>query len=214
MARGRRFKNPNLEGPLDSKTVIHENQLEEGQNKAKVGVTDTQTLKTCFYNHDLVTQRNRWDRKLEHNAMFQICGGQEEDGHHAVVACTKAKALVRGFCSLPDESQFQNTGPDWLLLLLSKVDRTTGARIMLLSWRAWHLRNDVMHGRGTGSVLGSANFVVSYAESLQVGGQTMRPDPDTKGKGKLGEARSDGKPQRRTGRKRGAGSHQSEDGSR
>jgi hypothetical protein len=53
MARGRRFKNPNLEGPLDSKTVIHENQLEEGQNKVKVGVTDTQTLKTCFYNHDI-----------------------------------------------------------------------------------------------------------------------------------------------------------------
>jgi hypothetical protein len=115
--------------------------------------------------------------------------------HHAVVTCTKAKVLrqeVRGSWPLPDESQFQNNGPDWLLVLLSNVDRTTRTRILLLFWRAWYLRNDVIHGRGTGSVVGSANFIVSYAESLQVGGRRMCPDPDMKGKGKLVEARSAG----------------------
>jgi hypothetical protein len=143
----------------------------------------------------LATQRSRRDRKLEHNARCQVCGAEEEDGHHAVVTCTKAKVLrqeVRGSWPLPDESQFQNNGPDWLLVLLSNVDRTTRTRILLLFWRAWYLRNDVIHGRGTGSVVGSANFIVSYAESLQVGGRRMCPDPDMKGKGKLVEARSAG----------------------
>jgi hypothetical protein len=45
-----------------------------------------------------------------------------------------------------------------------------------------------MHGKGTGSVLASANFLISYGESLQVGGRVLRAEPNAKEKGKLGEA--------------------------
>jgi hypothetical protein len=35
-------------------------------------------------------------------------------------------------------------------------------------WRAWHMREVVIHGNGTRSVMGSAKFLSSYAESLRI----------------------------------------------
>jgi hypothetical protein len=78
---------------------------------------------------------------------------------------------------LPDEKQFQVRGPDWLLLLLDSVSRATGAHILLLFWRAWHLRND--------SVMGSANFLTSYSDSLQIESSIQQAGPTEKGKGKV-----------------------------
>jgi hypothetical protein len=139
----------------------------------------------------LAMQYNRRDRKLTRYATCQICGAQEEDGHHAVVTCTKARAHrqeLRGTWLLPDKAQFLKSGPDWLLLLLDAVDRAIGARILMLFWRAWHLRNHVVHGKGTRSVLASANFLISYVQSVQeVGSQVPLTEPNGKGKGKLGE---------------------------
>jgi hypothetical protein len=86
---------------------------------------------------------------------------------------------------LPDEKQFQVRGPDWLLLLLDSVSRATGAHILLLFWRAWHLRNDSVHGKGTGSVMGSANFLTSYSDSLQIESSIQQAGPTEKGKGKV-----------------------------
>jgi hypothetical protein len=133
-------------------------------------------------------QCNRQDRKVIRHATWQICGDEEENGHHVVFLCTKARALryeLRATWYLPDEEQFQASRPDWLLLLLNSVDRTIGAHNLLLFWRAWHLRNNIVHGKGTGSVVASANFLTSYSESLQVEG------PEN-GKGKVGEVNRSG----------------------
>jgi hypothetical protein len=115
----------------------------------------------------LTTQCNRRHRKL---ATCQICGGAgDEDGHHTVVQCTKARALrsdLRSKWPLPDENRSKFGGPDWVLLLLNSVSKEVGACILLMFWRAWHLRNDVVHGKGMGSILGSVNFLTSYHESF------------------------------------------------
>jgi hypothetical protein len=99
-------------------------------------------------------------RRLEAYATCQVCGTEEEDGHHAVIKCTKARALrqeLRKYWDLPDELQFQMKGHDWLLLLNS-VEKKVAAKILLLFWCAWFLRN-VVHGKGTSSAKGSASFL-------------------------------------------------------
>jgi hypothetical protein len=38
------------------------------------------------------------------------------------------------------------TGPDWLMILLSSLDVDEELKAkMLLFWRLWHMRNDVIH---------------------------------------------------------------------
>jgi ribonuclease HI len=59
------------------------------------------------------------------------------------------------------------------------------AKILLTFWRAWHLHNDMVHGKGTASVTGSVKFLLSYSESL---GLMHKPETyrvDVKGKGKV-----------------------------
>jgi hypothetical protein len=53
----------------------------------------------------------------------------DEDGHHAVVLCTKVTALrqeMREHWQLPDEAQSRFSGPDWLLLLLDSMTKEEG----------------------------------------------------------------------------------------
>jgi ribonuclease HI len=71
---------------------------------------------------------------------------------------------MRKFWSL----QFMKNDNDWLLTLLSSVQKEVKARILLLLWRSWHLRNDIIHGKRLATVKGSAEFLVSYASSLKI----------------------------------------------
>jgi hypothetical protein len=99
----------------------------------------------------LAMQENRKMRKLCKAATCQICGIKDETGFHAVVRCTKFVALkqeMRSVRLLSGEEQFWHSGSNWLVLLLSSVSKDMGARILLLFWRAWHLRNDLVHGDG------------------------------------------------------------------
>jgi hypothetical protein len=70
----------------------------------------------------LATQMNRKHRKLEDSGRCQICGMEEESGHHAVVTCTKVaglRALMRQRWLLPSKNMFRRAGPEWLSMLLS-----------------------------------------------------------------------------------------------
>jgi ribonuclease HI len=70
---------------------------------------------------------------------------------------------------------------------LDSVSSVVGSYILLLFWRAWFLWNDVMHGKDTASIGVSANFLIAYAESVQVDGQGARNEVDVKGKAKIHE---------------------------
>jgi hypothetical protein len=79
----------------------------------------------------LATQSNRKQRTLTKIATCEICGMGDEDGHHAVILCTKAMALryeMRKFCLLPEEEQFKYTGPDWIILRLNSVEKEMRVR--------------------------------------------------------------------------------------
>jgi hypothetical protein len=89
---------------------------------------------------------------------------------------------MRNHWLLLGEEQLRYTGPDWLMILLSSVNEEVKAKILLLLWHAWHLRNDIVHATGTTSITGSALFLTSYGESLKVASQM--PESGTEGKGK------------------------------
>ena len=61
-----------------------------------------------------------------------------------------------------NETVFRHTGRDWLLLLLDSADADTRAKILLLLWRAWHLRNDIIHQKGEATVSSSVSFLQAY----------------------------------------------------
>jgi hypothetical protein len=75
--------------------------------------------------------------------------------------------------------------PDWLPLLLSSLNAETKVRVLLLVWRAWHMRNNVMHGGDTATIMGSAPFLKSYSVSLNIASQCKQTGQDTKGKGTI-----------------------------
>jgi hypothetical protein len=95
----------------------------------------------------LGVQTNRLRHHLISDATCSICGMEPEHGHHAMVRCTKATALRPAIWQswrLPDESSFNYTGPDLITVLLNEVDKDTRVKLMLLFWRIWHHRNDVV----------------------------------------------------------------------
>jgi hypothetical protein len=101
----------------------------------------------------LATQDNRKRCTLVRNDIYNICGMEKETGYHAVVRCSKATALraeMRRHWTLPTKELLHYTGPAWLLLLLQELNEDQRAKIMMVFWRAWHLRNDIIHGKGQG----------------------------------------------------------------
>jgi hypothetical protein len=92
-----------------------------------------------------------------------------------MVRCPKAVALryeMRNIWLLPNEEEF---------LLLSRMNEEMGAHILLF-WRAWYLRNNIVHGDGLCMVTGSAKFLSNMGDSLDVA--TRKNVADDKGKGK------------------------------
>jgi hypothetical protein len=113
----------------------------------------------------------RYERNMEHLPTCQICGVEAETSHHAVMICTKAKALrqkMRDTWYLPDEEKLKFTGKDWVLILLNQVDTETRSKLMLLWWGSWHLRNNIIFGDGKCNIEESAIFLQSYLSPMQV----------------------------------------------
>ena len=130
----------------------------------------------------LATMQNRMRRNLESDSTCRLCGTGEEDGYHAVVACTKSRALrdeLRKDWELISEDMLVRSGPEWFFLLLDKLDTEARAQVLFCFWRSWHLRNDAVHGKGLASVEASASFVKNYWSSL-----CIRHSADQNEKGK------------------------------
>lgn len=117
----------------------------------------------------LATHRNRKSRKLVSDSTCRTCGGEEEDGFHAVISCTRAKALrkeMREYWRLPADEELTNYGPDWLLLILEKLGTEERAQFVLVLWRSWFLRNDSLFGSGKASVRASVIFLQNFWDTL------------------------------------------------
>jgi hypothetical protein len=84
---------------------------------------------------NLATKRNKLKRTLETDGICNICGREEEDSFHAIVRCTKSRALrheMRKHWQIPPEHIFTYTGPDWLQNLLMNLNPTQRSQILML----------------------------------------------------------------------------------
>jgi ribonuclease HI len=103
------------------------------------------------------------------NPICSICGREVEDTHHALIRYTLARALrdeLRNQWTLPPEVDFLQADSDWLFTLLSNSAADVRAKIIFLLWRAWHHRNNVIHGDGKASITASVQFLVNYQSSF------------------------------------------------
>jgi hypothetical protein len=73
---------------------------------------------------------------------------------------------MREHWNLPLEFRFRQTGEDWLLILLGCCSGKQRAHVLLLLWRAWHLRCDVIHEKGKESIMKSVSFLLNYEAML------------------------------------------------
>jgi hypothetical protein len=95
----------------------------------------------------------------------------DEDSYHATVGYTKARALrncMRKYWNISKEEWFAKTGPDWLLVLLNNLNKNVRAQVMLILWRAWFLREDIVHGKGKATVKDSVFFLKNYNQNLNI----------------------------------------------
>ena len=110
---------------------------------------------------------------------------EDESTFPALLMCPKAYALhmaMRDIWDLPGEEVFQHSGSDWFLILLDQLSPTMRDQIIFIFWRAWHLRTDLIFGKGTESVTNSANFVDNYWSTF--GACHSMPLEDSKNKRK------------------------------
>ena len=113
----------------------------------------------------LAVQKSRCSRNMTTDPTCSICGREPEDGYHATMRCTKAAALrenIRKIWELPNENKLQNTGTEWTLNILSSVNADMRVKLMLLWWRAWHLRNNIIFGDGKAGIVSSTEFLNNY----------------------------------------------------
>ena len=78
----------------------------------------------------------------------RLCGASRDDTFHALVLCPRSLELwevMRQVWPLPPNGKLLHTGDDWLFNILSAEKEDVRAMIIMLLWRIWSLRNDVLH---------------------------------------------------------------------
>ena len=88
---------------------------------------------------------------------------------------------MREHWALPAEEDLVFTGPDWLLVLMSRFTVEVNANLLMLLWRVWSVCNSVLHAGQKVSVEGSIVFLTRYMDSLLQCRQGSSQH-DTKGK--------------------------------
>lgn len=123
-------------------------------------------------------KENKYKQTLETDATCCICGHGTENEYHAVVTCTKSRGLrstMREVWYLPPEKKFRYTGDNWLQVLLDSENEDTRAKILLLLWRCWHLREDCIRNDGRQTISSSVQFLEQYEEEFRLAGSCCCP---------------------------------------
>jgi hypothetical protein len=82
---------------------------------------------------------------------------------------------------LPPLESIKNSGQEWIIQALVQVPETTRMMMLMTWWRAWHVRNEVVHHKPAPPIEASRRFLRSYVDSLLVIKQNPMADP-VKGK--------------------------------
>ena len=88
---------------------------------------------------------------------------------------------MREHWSLPDENLLVQSGPEWLLHVVSISEPESAARLILTMWRAWFVRDRWTHEGKWLNIQASVNFLLNYWDSLSC--SSVPEASDDKGKG-------------------------------
>jgi hypothetical protein len=100
------------------------------------------------------------------------------------MTCTKAAALresMRKIWKLPTEEKLRNSGREWTLNIRNASSPDMRGKLILIWWRAWHLRNNCIFGDGKAEIKQSTDFLSSYWQLLPNIREENQPE-DRKGK--------------------------------
>ena len=107
-------------------------------------------------------------RHIGVSAQCSLCGADVEDSFHGLIICLHARILwqeMRGEWPLPNQEKLIHTGPEWLFGILVEQPEKVRAMIIILLWRIWSLRNDLVHGKETPPAHVSRSYLASYLTS-------------------------------------------------
>lgn len=100
-----------------------------------------------------------------------LCGREKETSFHALVSCEHARGVWTQMCTmwrLPHQELLQDTGKDSLLNILANCDDSMHDCTIMLLWRMWSLRSDLVHGKEVPSLATTADYLQSYMNSLNM----------------------------------------------
>nr|XP_040258044.1 uncharacterized protein LOC120975507 [Aegilops tauschii subsp. strangulata] len=119
--------------------------------------------------NSLATWANKFSRHIELTDVCPICGVEQEDGFHTMCRCPLAKNLWHAMARdwpLPKIEEIRNTGPEWLFSLLEPLSDMIRMVVLMTMWRAWHVRNELTHGKEAPRTEASRCFLHGYISSL------------------------------------------------
>uniref|UniRef100_A0A453J4P8 RNase H type-1 domain-containing protein n=1 Tax=Aegilops tauschii subsp. strangulata TaxID=200361 RepID=A0A453J4P8_AEGTS len=119
--------------------------------------------------NSLPTWRNKNRRGLEVHALCPVCASEPEDCHHALCRCTLSRGLwdtMSEVWPLPCLATVLNNGDEWLLHMLEPLQEVERSMVLMTFWRAWHIRNEIVHHKPPPPMEASKRFLVSYMDSL------------------------------------------------
>ena len=73
---------------------------------------------------------------------------------------------MREVWQLPDDEQLRNLGPQWILQALRHNNKEIGAKLLLVLWRTWFVRNELTHSPRQLAIQNSIRFLTDYWETL------------------------------------------------
>lgn len=118
----------------------------------------------------LPTWCNKQERNLEVVATCPVCGCADEDTFHAFCSCINARRLWHAMAAvwdLPEISSTLPSGEEWFIQLAGSLEESTRVGLMMLLWRMWYVRNEIIHAKPAPPMEVSCRFLASYLESLQ-----------------------------------------------
>ena len=112
-----------------------------------------------------------------------ICGLEEEDTFHVFYSCPNARQLWNALLmnwSLPPLQSISTTGEDWFSVFFCNLNEEMRVLVLLLFWRMWYVRNEIVHSKPAPPVDVSKRFLSSYLDTLY----SISADPFDSIKGK------------------------------
>ncbi|KAE8800117.1 retrotransposon unclassified [Hordeum vulgare] len=113
----------------------------------------------------LPTDAEKKRRHFDLNGFCQVCDREQESSFHALLACPHAANLwdtMRLYWPLPDRLHINYTGKEWLFNLLDEAQVSVRSRIIMVLWRSWYVRNEIVHGKTPPPQDVSSAFLQSY----------------------------------------------------